>query len=361
MISEYTPFFISCSAIIFLFIVILSESLKNKKIDCILSFLMVIMYVVILGLRNYSIGSDTEAYVSNFINGNRNFEFLFTLITDVIRFFTNDPSNYLLILSIIYGVNIFIAYFIFGRNVNSHIIIFIFCVLFSQSMLTGTINYFRQPLGFSFLLVGLALYTVKNRLNVIVLLLFLSSILIHYSNIVLLFAIIIFRFLSLRTALLILLLSLFLFLLGFGDYVINNYGNYYIIQRTLARHIYFNVRRSETTIYLNILMYTFHLVIFLYFYKKDNILFFRRLIKTYISIFSLSIFMSFNRELAIRHYIILQYLIPILYMYILSSNAISNSFKSLVKIFFIFYTLLYLFYLLNRSWFVDQFIGNIIH
>lgn len=150
MISEYSPFFIFCSAIVYLFIAMLSESFKNKKIDYILSFLMVIMYVVILGLRNYSIGSDTEAYVSNFINGNRNFEFLFTLLTDVIRLFTDNPSNYLLILSIVYGVNIFIAYFIFGRNVNSHIIIFTFCVLFSQAMLTGTINYFRQSLGFSF-------------------------------------------------------------------------------------------------------------------------------------------------------------------------------------------------------------------
>ncbi|WGL95357.1 EpsG family protein [Arsenophonus nasoniae] len=361
MISEYSPVFISLSAIIYLFVAILSDSFKNKKIDYILSFLMVIMYVVILGLRDYSIGSDTEAYVSNFINGNRNFEFLFTLFTDVIRSFTDNPSNYLLILSIIYGINIFIAYFIFGRNVNSQIIIFIFFVLFSQAMLTGTINYFRQSLGFSFLLIGLALYTVKNRLNLIILLLFLASVLIHNANIILIFCIIFFRFFSLRTALLFLLLSLFLFLLGFGDYIVNNFSNYYIIQRTLARHIYFNVRRSETTIYLNILMYMFHLAIFLYFYKKDNNFFFRRLIKTYISIFSLSIFMSFNRELAIRHYIMLQYLIPILYMCILSSNVISNSFKSLVKIFFIFYTLLYLFYLLNRSWFVDQFIGNIIH
>ncbi|SFU86658.1 EpsG family protein [Xenorhabdus koppenhoeferi] len=356
IISEYTPNFLFIFSLTSLIITILTAGLKNKAISNSIALFLVIMYVVLFGLRDYSIGSDTEAYVDNFLYNNWDFEPLFTLITYVIKLFVNDPTIYLIILSLIYGVNIYLSYIVVGKNVKSYIIIFIWTILFSQGMLTGTINYFRQALGFSFLLLGFFLYLNKEKLSFLSCILIISSILIHNSNSILILLIFISRFIKVRWIIVVYFLSLIALSLDIGQTMINDYGEYHIIQRTLARHLYFNDRRSIETIYMYILLYSSQFLFFLYFRNKlEKKHLYGNLLKVYGLILSFSIFLSFNREMAIRYYIILQYIIPILYLYI--STCIKQ--KMIFSILFASYTMLYFYYLLSRPWFTDQFLGNI--
>ncbi|MCG6489504.1 hypothetical protein K6U37_11080, partial [Vibrio parahaemolyticus] len=104
----------------------------------------------------------------------------------------------------------------------------------------------------------------------------------------------------------------------------------------------------------------FHLLVFLYLLKNKNNLVIHdklyRAIKFYILVFSLAIFMSFNREMAIRYYLLLPFLIPIVYML---SMKIQGANK-IIKPFLVMITLVHLGYLLSRPWFIDQLSGNII-
>ncbi|WP_353894877.1 EpsG family protein [Photorhabdus laumondii] len=356
MISEYNSTFLLSLSLIFLLIAIFTTMVKNESFSNFIALFLIILYVTLFGLRDYSIGSDTKAYVENFLYNNWDFEPLFTVITYLVKTFTSDPTKYLLILSLIYGINIFSAYSIFGRSIKTHTILFIWAVLFSQGMLTGTINLFRQALGFSFFLLGLGIYLKKEKVNFLSCFLFISSILVHSSNAIFLLLLFFSRFINIKLIFFIFIISLLLFFSGFGQFIVDKFGDYYIIQRTLARHIYFNERRSTSTIYMYIFLYSSHLLIFLYFYKnkvKNKV--YIDLLKLYGLILSLSIFLSFNREIAIRNYIMLQYIIPIIYIYI--SSYIKQ--KLIFSMLFASYTLLYFYYLLDRPWFTDQFLGNI--
>ncbi|WP_430199020.1 EpsG family protein [Photorhabdus luminescens] len=356
MISEYSSTLLLSLSLIFLLIAIFTTIIKNELFSNFIALFLTIIYVTLFGLRDYSIGSDTQAYVENFLYNNWNFEPLFTVITYSVKIFTSDPTKYLLILSLIYGVNIFTAYSIFGKNIKTHTIVFIWAVLFSQGMLTGTINLFRQAFGFSFFLLSLSIYLKKEKVNFLSCLLFISSILIHSSNAIFLLLLFFSRFINIKLIFFIFIISLLLFFSGFGQFIVDKFGDYYIIQKTLARHIYFNERRSTSTIYMYIFLYSSHLLIFLCFYKnkvKNKV--YIDLLKLYGLILSLSICLSFNREIAIRNYIMLQYIIPIIYIYI--SSYIKQ--KLIFSMLFASYTLLYFYYLLNRPWFTDQFLGNI--
>ncbi|MDC9620349.1 EpsG family protein [Xenorhabdus sp. XENO-7] len=356
MISEYNSTFLLGLSLISLLITIFTASLKNKAFSNSVALFLVIIYVILFGLRDYSVGSDTKAYVENFLYKNWDFELLFTAITYLIKLFTDNPTIYLMILSIIYGINIYLAYIIFGKNIKCYIVIFIWAVLFSQGMLTGTINYFRQALGFSFFLLGLGFYFKKGKIDLCSCILIISSIFVHNSNAILLSLLFLSRCINLKVIFIIYIVSLSLFFGDIGQTIINKYGDYYIVQRTLERHLYFNDRRAISTIYAHILLYSLHFFIFLYFLKRQiKNKSYKNLLKLYGLILSFSIFLSFNREMAIRYYIILQYMIPIFYMYI--STCIKQ--KLAFSILFASYTMLYLYYLLNRPWFTDQFLGNI--
>lgn len=150
MIYEYSPLFIIILSLSFLTISIIFDIQSNKKLSALIALVMILSYAILFGLRDYSIGSDTKAYIDNFLNRNWDFELLFTLLTDALRFISINERIYLISITVLYGIFIYYSYYILGKNINEHIVIFIWCLLFSQSSIIGTINYFRQVLGFSF-------------------------------------------------------------------------------------------------------------------------------------------------------------------------------------------------------------------
>ncbi len=359
MIYEYSPLFIIILSLSFLTISIIFDIQSNKKLSALIALVMILSYAILFGLRDYSIGSDTKAYIDNFLNRNWDFELLFTLLTDALRFISINERIYLISITVLYGIFIYYSYYILGKNINEHIVIFIWCLLFSQSSIIGTINYFRQVLGFSFFLAGFSLYIKNLKFSTASIFIMTLSIFIHSSNALLILIVIISKYLNIRLIILILLLSLATFIFDVGGYISRNYNDYYIISRTISRHIYFNDRRSISTIYLNIIMYGFHLLVFLYLLKNKNIPVVHnklyRAIKFYILVFALAIFMSFNREIAIRYYLLLPFLIPIIYMLSMKIEGINK----IIKPFLVTITLVHLGYLLSRPWFIDQLSGNI--
>lgn len=360
MISEYSPLFIIIISLLFLAISIVFEINKNKQLSSLIALIIILSYSIIFGLRDYSIGSDTKAYIDNFLNRSWDFELLFTSLTDILRFISVNERTYLILITTLYGLFIFYSYYILGKDINEHIVIFIWCLLFSQSSIIGTINYFRQILGFSFFLIGFSLYIKNLKFSVLSIFIMTLSIFIHSSNALLILIVVTSKYFNIRFIILVLLLSFVTFIFDVGGYISRNYNDYYIISRTISRHIYFNDRRSISTIYLNIIMYGFHLLIFLYLLKNKNITIIHnklyRAIKFYILVFALAIFMSFNREMAIRYYLLLPFLIPIIYMLSMKIEGVNK----IIKPFLVTITLVHLGYLLSRPWFIDQLSGNII-
>ncbi|PSX23186.1 hypothetical protein C0W52_22715, partial [Photobacterium kishitanii] len=277
MITEYNALFILSFSLLVLLISIFTIMVSDKAISLILAFTTVICYVVIFGLRDYSIGSDTSAYVENFLYGNWDFEPLFTALTNLIRVFTKDPTNYLVILSLILGFNIFLSYYLVSKKLGmeKYILIFLWLALFSQGMLTGTINYFRQAIGFSFFMVGVCLYIKNEKFTVSSILILICSVLMHNSNAILLMLIPLVRCFNLKFVLISIVISLFIFFGHINEIIIDHFGNFHIIQRTLDRHLYFNARRSITTIYFSMLYAMANFVLFYFYYNrfKDNIVY----------------------------------------------------------------------------------------
>ncbi|MCD9526049.1 EpsG family protein [Photobacterium carnosum] len=359
MITEYSALFILSFSLLVLLISIFTIMVSDKAISLILAFTTVICYVVIFGLRDYSIGSDTSAYVENFLYGNWDFELLFTALTNLIRVFTKDPTNYLLILSLILGFNIFLAYYLVSKKLGmeKYILIFLWLALFSQGMLTGTINLFRQSLGFSFFLVGFAFYVKDEKFNVISIVFILCSGLIHNSNFLLIILFILSSKFSYKFVFFAIVISFIIFFGHINEFILDKFGSYHIIQRTLARHLYFNERRSVFTIYLNII-YCLLNYLFFYFYSVKNKKYFElnKISNIYGLILALSIFMSFNREMALRFFILCHYIAPLAYLCIYKKEKS----KLILMISISLLILLYLLYLLSRPWFVNQFLGHII-
>ncbi|WP_164478962.1 EpsG family protein, partial [Morganella morganii] len=108
MISEYSPLFIIIISLLFLAISIVFEINKNKQLSSLIALIIILSYSIIFGLRDYSIGSDTSSYVDNFLYSNWNFEYLFSLITTIIQTLTNEPQIYLVIMTVIYGITIYL-------------------------------------------------------------------------------------------------------------------------------------------------------------------------------------------------------------------------------------------------------------
>ncbi|AVH81472.1 TPA: EpsG family protein [Morganella morganii] len=356
MISEYSPLFIIIISLLFLAISIVFEINKNKQLSSLIALIIILSYSIIFGLRDYSIGSDTSSYVDNFLYSNWNFEYLFSLITTIIQTLTNEPQIYLVIMTVIYGITIYLYTAIYGKKINTSIVIFTWCIIFSPSVLLGTINYLRQPLAFTLFFIGFSLYTTTRKITIAPFLIMFLSIFVHSSTSILVLFSLLVKHIKIKYMVILLILSIFIFLSGLMNTIIDSHGDNYIIQRTIARHIYFNPRRSITTIYLNIILYLFHYVIllFLFYSDRDNheagIT-----LKLYSFILSLSIFLSFNRELSLRYYYLLQFIIPISYMCFTQTSK----YRKLIKPFLILYCLSYLCYLLTRPWFIDQLSGNI--
>lgn len=119
MIYEYSPLFIIILSLSFLTISIIFDIQSNKKLSALIALVMILSYSILFGLRDYSIGSDTSSYVDNFLYSNWNFEYLFSLITTIIQTLTNEPQIYLVIMTVIYGITIYLYTAIYGKK-NKH-------------------------------------------------------------------------------------------------------------------------------------------------------------------------------------------------------------------------------------------------
>ncbi|MER5048135.1 hypothetical protein, partial [Morganella morganii] len=100
MIYEYSPLFIIILSLSFLTISIIFDIQSNKKLSALIALVMILSYAILFGLRDYSIGSDTKAYIDNFLNRNWDFELLFTLLTDALRFISINERIYLISITV---------------------------------------------------------------------------------------------------------------------------------------------------------------------------------------------------------------------------------------------------------------------
>ena len=137
--------------------------------------------------------------------------------------------------------------------------------------------------------------------------------------------------------------------------IIDSHGDNYIIQRTIARIYISTLVGLLQQFHLNIILYLIPLCYILFLFYSDRIQYEgRNNSKNFYSfILSLSIFLSFNRELSLRYYYIYYNLLSyFLYVFLPKPANIV-----LIKPFLILYCLSYLCYLLTRPWFIDQLSG----
>lgn len=173
--------FIIFSMIVFL--KIFSKNIRDLEIFLIIIFSF--SYIFLFGLRDLNIGSDTNAYIKNYIkinNSSLSFEqvsdTIFFILSKLNNFLGFKPNTILLIIALIFMINI--AYFcIKYSKKNALILLYIFTSFFFFYNLG--INILRQGLAISFFLVGVSLNNRYNRI-----LYFILTILSHISSIILL-------------------------------------------------------------------------------------------------------------------------------------------------------------------------------
>lgn len=146
--------------IIYLFIFIFMKNNKIKKYIC---FFMLVLFSLYLGMRDFSIGADTQNYIKEYLSGNGGYfkETGFKYINVLLYKLKIQSTTYLIIISVINTILFYIGFknLTLGSN-EKYLVLYTF--IFNASYLYGSINILRQSLASGFLLIAFAFFC-KNK------------------------------------------------------------------------------------------------------------------------------------------------------------------------------------------------------
>lgn len=214
--------------VFFINILILFVSLRFKNVYGIVSialFLFLIAYILVIGFRDYSIGSDTEGYASNFVDleemlGGKDPGFLY--LSKFLHFFGGIRFT-IVSYSFLYFYLLFKAIKLFSIDEDKFLWFFVFIsFFFFKSM---TINVIRQGLSLIFSLIALG-YLLKEKKTYFVIYLLLS-VSFHISSLLFIFSILLAVFVKNINYLIILfLISIVISFYGLGFNTLAIYSGY---------------------------------------------------------------------------------------------------------------------------------------
>ncbi len=267
------------------------------KIENIIISLLSLFYILFIGLRDSSMGTDTARYVSYFeyvlhidslteyINGVRDAGIGFFLIAKIATFFSANPQLYLLVLACFYILLcVRFVYEISHRNRLLLLFAFIACFFF-YSM---GVNVLKSGIALMFILNGVSADIKQKRIKW---LFFTMGFLVHATSILFIAAWFVLKWLKkfkLKTAYSVWGISVVLSAAGFGLKAILNAINISFIQAFITDYGYSSYVEGSNTSYtvgfrLDFTVFSLAFIVFgVWMYKKIKDETYRRLLCCYI-------------------------------------------------------------------------------
>lgn len=156
-----------------LYLDIRNTNYKSTKLSSTLSFVIILFFTIIVGLREYNVGTDTYNYhLFNWVYGYRSeshTEIIFDTLITILKKFNLTFTAFLSIISVLFYYFVYRALKNFSAHleINVLIIAFIFFSLFFSKSLS--INVIRQGLSLALLLYALSLWIMgKSKIMRIV-------------------------------------------------------------------------------------------------------------------------------------------------------------------------------------------------
>lgn len=126
-------------------------NVKFEKEKCFLVFATIVLSLL-SGLRNFSVGTDTQDYANSFVTTDfkyETYEMFSKLFVDVIRFFTHSPTAYLIICALFINGLILFAIYRMSNDKKYSVFIYITLLFYFTSF-----NALRQAMAYAIILNG---------------------------------------------------------------------------------------------------------------------------------------------------------------------------------------------------------------
>ncbi|WP_352418251.1 EpsG family protein [Proteiniborus sp.] len=294
-----------------LFLALIGMKVTDKK-RVIILIMQTLSISLFYGFRDFSVGADTNNYVSIYLNQENWSEIGFILINRIIYTFAkNNWRAYLFTICFITSFNLAFAYKYIFKSAFKYVNLAYWSLYCMPYTILMSINIIRQGLALSFILLGISLLFVCKKKTGIVLIILGCSV--HYSMIVVCAGFFIFYYLKFNYIIVILfiVLSLTISLSGFTESIIISLPNGYIKQK----FINFLNRQTGINLLPKYLFYMFNYVLMVLFSTrvKDRIY---RIINKLFGFLLLGSAITYISELtATRFLLSTDYLVPIIYLY----------------------------------------------
>lgn len=188
MLIDNFSFFIFYNIIYFFtaFLVVISvlsieinkDCLKQKEIGSILVFLPVFFLVILIGLRDFSVGTDTYNYYNLLWNEELvlkfDGDFLFTFLAIFLRYFDLEYSYFLFLIAFLFIFTTYITFKKITKFYYSNILYLFFTYLSFFFFLNMGINIIRQGVSLAFLLLAYSYFLTKENKSKLVICIMIS-------------------------------------------------------------------------------------------------------------------------------------------------------------------------------------------
>lgn len=177
--------------IAFISIILIIELDFKKKIyinrEKFFSIIFICLFILIVGLREYSIGVDTSNYYlyswEMNIRSDLSTEILFDYIIECFKWLGLTFTHFLFFVAALFYLFLLKAVINFSKNTSSSIFLLLFSYLSFFFVLSMSINIIRQGLSLSLLLFAYSLWLIKKPKLMVIFFLFLS-VLTHTTSII---------------------------------------------------------------------------------------------------------------------------------------------------------------------------------
>lgn len=124
---------------------------------------MILLFSIYLGIRDFSIGTDTHNYIKEYLSGNGGYfkEIGFKYINILLYRLEIQSTTYLIIISVINTILFYIGFKNLTLESNEKYLV-LYTFIFNASYLYGSINILRQSLASGFLLIAFTFFC-KNK------------------------------------------------------------------------------------------------------------------------------------------------------------------------------------------------------
>lgn len=334
MISEYYKlivFIIYFIVFIFAFLEAIVQDKMNKKLSFNMIFtipVLTLSLILLFGLRDFKIGTDTEMYNQiyiNYLTYDFGPDFLMKFLIYGLNIFSSNSRVFLLTISFLYIYSIFFAVFFFSKIFGTNLFLVLFFLLSFFFFYNLGVNVIRQGVSLGFFLLGVSLFFYSKKKKYLFLF-FIFSIGFHATSIIPVFIfllVLVFKNLKMYNYVIIYIFTIYAAFLDFGflDILMNidfllfdTKFNIYLNSKNIDYQVGF---RPQFVIFNTIFLFIFFNIIC--FLKESNHNYYL-LLKLYILLSSF-FFMSFQIPYSDRFGVMSWILIPILISPLFSSKT----------------------------------------